>query len=106
MRLAAMILMLAIGGGAAGCLVPNGDAAAIKTVVDDIKAVVTATGQVAAQGQVATAEGGVDQSQNDPVVSWILAGGSTVVVPLCFLAYVISKRTSLYHWLSGVKKGG
>lgn len=58
----------------------------------------------------ATAAGGghavSTQETNDPVVAWILAGGAAIVTPVCFLLYMLSKRTWVHRWLTGARTCG
>lgn len=44
------------------------------------------------------------QTTNDPIAGWIMSAGYAVIVPLCFLVYMLSKRWKLHGWITGARK--
>ena len=77
-----------------GChapLSPQGDVAVVKQVIEELRATVALVSK-----PIDTGGGDV----NDPVIGWIAVGSP----PVCFLVYVLSKRTRLYKWAAGCKK--
>ena len=97
LRLLGVALAISLSGLLYGChasLSPKGDMALVRQVIEELR-----VAGVLVEAPIDTGGGDV----YDRYAGWIAASAAPLM-PICFMGYVLMKRTRTYKWAAGCKK--